>query len=87
MMQITPVTPTFVAAIDGIDVRNITPEEFDQLYQAWLDFGVLRLRHQPLDEDALQVFSAKFGPLEEMPMGRLPEEARKKIRNRYVTQL
>ncbi len=30
MMQITPVTPTFVAAIDGIDVRTITPEEFDQ---------------------------------------------------------
>jgi taurine dioxygenase len=28
-----------------------------------------------------------FGPLEEMPMGRLPEAARKKIKNRYVTQL
>jgi taurine dioxygenase len=87
MIQITPINPTFVADIEGIDVRHITEDEFSQLYQAWLDFGVLRLRHQPLNEDDLQAFSSRFGPLEEIPMGRLPEGARRKIKNRYVTQL
>ncbi len=87
MIQITPINPTFVAEIEGIDVRHITADEFSQIYQAWLDFGVLRLRQQPLNEDDLQTFSTRFGPLEEIPMGRLSEEARKKIKNRYVTQL
>lgn len=87
MIRITPVNPTFVAEITGVDVRRITADEFAQIYQAWLDFGVLRLREQPLNEDALQAFSARFGPLEEAPMGRLPEAERRKIKNRYVTQL
>lgn len=87
MIEITPVTPRFVADIAGFDVRNITDDEFDEIYAAWLEFGVLRLRDQPLDEDQLQQFSARFGPLEEIPFGRLPESAKAKIRNRYVTQL
>jgi taurine dioxygenase len=87
MMQINPINPTFVADIEGLDVREITAEEFDTLYQAWLEFGVLRLRAQGLNEDALQAFSSRFGPLEEIPMGRLPEAARRKIKNRYVTRL
>jgi taurine dioxygenase len=86
-MEVTPLKPTFVANIHGVDVRDIAQEEFEQLYRAWLEFGVLRLRGQPLDEDALQAFSARFGPLEEIPLGRLPEEARRKIKNRYVTRL
>ena len=87
MIAIQPMTPTFVAEISGVDVRSITDAEFEQLYAAWLEFGVLRLRDQPLNEDELQVFSARFGPLEEIPMGRLSESARAKIKNRYVTQL
>jgi taurine dioxygenase len=38
-----------------------------------------------VSEDDLQAFSQRFGPLEEMPLGRLPEELRRKIKNRYVT--
>ena len=69
MIAIQPMTPTFVAEISGVDVRSITDAEFEQLYAAWLEFGVLRLRDQPLNEDELQAFSARFGPLEEIPMG------------------
>ncbi len=48
---------------------------------------MLLLRAQDIDEAALQTFSARFGPLEEAPMGRMTEEQKAKIKNRYVTQL
>lgn len=87
IVKIKPINPTFIAEIEGVDVHTITTQDFNQIYQAWLEFGVLRVRNQPLDEDELQAFSARFGPLGEIPMGRLPEKARAKIKNRYVTQL
>ncbi|MDB2416958.1 TauD/TfdA family dioxygenase [Pseudomonadales bacterium] len=86
-MKINPINRDFVADVDGIDIGTISDEDFEAVYQAWLQFGVLRLHDQPLDEESLQQFSRRFGPLEERPMGRLPAEARAKIKNRYVTQL
>ena len=86
-MNISPITANFVADIDDIDVTSITDDDFESIYQAWLTYGVLRIRGQQLDEDELQAFSARFGPLEEIPMGRMPESERAKIKNRYVTQL
>ncbi len=86
-MNISPITPNFVADISDIDLRSMTDGDFESIYQAWLTYGVLRIRGQQLDEDELQAFSARFGPLEEIPMGRLPESERAKVKNRYVTQL
>ena len=87
MMDIQPLTENFVADICGIDVGRISDQDFDQLYDAWLQYGVLRLRDQRIDEDVLQAFAAKFGPLEEAPFGRMSETDKAKIKNRYVTQL
>ncbi len=86
-MNISPITPDFVADISDIDLTSMTDDDFEALYRAWLTYGVLRIRRQQLDENELQAFSARFGPLEEIPMGRLPESERAKIKNRYVTQL
>lgn len=86
-ITVTPLTPGFGAEISNVDVRRLDDGEFDQIYAAWLEYGVLRLRNQPLDEDELQQFSARFGPLEEIPFGRLPESEKARVKNRYVTQL
>jgi taurine dioxygenase len=86
-MNINPVNPEFVADITGVELKNISDDEFNTLHAAWLKFGVLRLRRQPLNEDELQTFSARFGPLEKIPTGRMPEFAKAQIKNRYVTQL
>ena len=86
-MQVVPLTTGFVADITGVDAANIAEDEFEALYAAWLEYGVLRLRDQPLTEDQLQTFSARFGPLEEAPFGRMTEAQKAKIKNRYVTQL
>ena len=87
MMDIQPLTDTFVADIYGIDVGHLSDAAFDQLYAAWLKYGVLRLRNQEIGEDQLQAFSARFGPLEEAPFGRMSQADKAKIKNRYVTQL
>ncbi len=86
-LKTNAITHHFVAEITGVDVKALTKNEFNAIYEAWLIYGVLRIRGQQLDEHELQCFSAKFGPLEEIPMGRLPESAKAKIKNRYVTQL
>jgi taurine dioxygenase len=87
MIELRAINKSFVADITGLDIRQISDAEFDELYTAWLMFGVLRLRNQPVDEDVLQAFSARFGPLEEIPVGNQSEEDNDKIRNRYVLQL
>jgi taurine dioxygenase len=89
--EITPITANFGADITGMDLNVITDADFEMIYQAWLDYGVLRFRDQQLDEDGLQQFSQRFGPLEEIPLGRLtPEEKtelRKIIKNFFVTNI
>ena len=87
-MRITPiVNPQFVADIDDIDLLTLNEPEFEEIYHAWLHYGVLRFRNQALDDNALQQFSARFGPLEEMPLGRMSRQERKKIPNIFVTVL
>lgn len=86
-MNITPLTSTFVADISGVRLGSITDDDFEAIYHAWLDYGVLRFRDQPLKDDELQSFSARFGPLEERPMGRMSEADRAKVKNRFVTVL
>ena len=86
-MQIHPISENFVADIVDVDLANLSDADFQTLYAAWLTYGVLRVRNQPLSEEALQEFSARFGPLEEAPFGKMSEEAKAKIKNRYVTQL
>ena len=86
-MKVIPLTPNFVAEIQEIQLDRITDSEFERLYAAWLQYGVLRIRNQDLDDEQLQAFSQRFGPLEEAPFGRMPEAEKAKIKNRFVTTL
>ena len=86
-MKVIPLTPNFVAEIQEIQLDRITDSEFERLYAAWLQYGVLRIRDQDLDDEQLQAFSQRFGPLEEAPFGRMPEAEKAKIKNRFVTTL
>ena len=87
MVEVNAIQKDFAADIRHVDLTRLSEDEFEAIYAAWLQYGVLRIRDQAIDEAQLQAFSARFGPLEEIPMGRLPEADRKKIKNRYVTQL
>ena len=62
-MNISPIAnEQFVADISDVDLNALSAQSFEDIYQAWLHFGVLRFRDQALDDDALQRFSARFGP-------------------------
>ena len=87
MIEVQPITEHFSADIHGVDLRHLSDSEFEDIYRAWLQFGVLRIRNQPINEEELQTFSARFGPLEEIPFGNIPESEKAKVKNRYVTQL
>ena len=86
-MKVTPITANFVADIEDVNLATINDTEFEQLYSAWLEYGVLRIRNQDLDDEQLQTFSKRFGPLEESPFGRMSEEDKAMIKHRYVTTL
>ena len=44
MIEIKPIQSGFVADIEGVDVSHLTEDEFEQIYAAWLHYGVLRIR-------------------------------------------
>ena len=84
-MRFERVGQSFVAEVMDVDLGRISDSEFRVLYKAWLEFGVLRIRGQSLNDGELQRFSNRFGPLEEIPYGKISEEEKQKIKNRYVT--
>lgn len=91
MIEVIPITAGFGADVSGVALASIGDAEFELIHKAWLDYGVLRFRAQELDEDGLQRFSARFGPLEEIPLGKLSDEQREKLatifKNPYVTNI
>ncbi|MEL6831302.1 MAG: TauD/TfdA family dioxygenase [Pseudomonadota bacterium] len=87
MIEIRQMRQGFGADIGGVDLATISDQDFEEVYQAWLKYGVLRFRNQALNKDSLQSFSQRFGPLEEIPVGRLTAEQRAKIDNLYVTAI
>jgi taurine dioxygenase len=72
------------AEVTDVDLSAIADGDFERLYQAWIERGVLRIRDQQLDDIALQTFGARFGPLEEVPV-LLSEAERSQLPSLYVT--
>jgi len=77
----------FGADITGVDLANLKDKTFEAIYRAWLTFGVLRFKGQTLSKDSLQTFSQRFGPLEQIPTGRMTEEQKARLDNLYVTPI
>jgi len=86
-MQVIPIAGTFGADITGVRLGSLSDASFEDIYSAWLEYGVLRFREQSLTKDDLQAFSHRFGPLEEMPLGRLSQAQRAKVDNLFVTPI
>ena len=78
---------SFGADIIDVDISTVGDAEFSDIYAAWLDRAVLRIRGQSLDDDALMRFARRFGPLEYAPMGWITQEALAKVPNPYLATI
>ncbi|MEG9862657.1 MAG: TauD/TfdA family dioxygenase [Parvularculales bacterium] len=87
MIEIQPICNGFGADLRNVNLATISDEDFEMIYRAWLDYGVLRFHGQKLDKDGLQAFSQRFGPLEKIPFGKLSKEQQAKLDNLYVTSI
>ncbi len=85
-MKITPLSPVFGADIEDVDLATVDDAGFEPIYRAWIEHGVLRFRGQSLDDAQLEAFSARFGPLERIPLKLTPEQE-KRFASLYVTPL
>ena len=85
-MNITPLSQAFGAEVDGVDLTNIGDRDFERVYQAWVEYGVLRFRDQALDDPQLEAFSARFGTLEKIPV-KLTPELMKRLPSLYVAPI
>lgn len=56
--------------IAGVDVRNLSEEEFRQIEEAYDTYGVIVFRGQKLTPDEQVAFSRRFGPLEQFVLQR-----------------
>ena len=86
-MDITPLREGFVAEVAGVDLRSVDDAAFEAIHRAWLRHPILRVRDQDADDEQLQAFSRRFGPLEFAPMGRITEEERARLPNPHVTTI
>lgn len=69
-MTFEPLDACFGAKVSGIKVVDLDDEQFAELYQQWLHYGLLVFEGQHLSRDEQQAFSARFGELE-IPMAEL----------------
>jgi alpha-ketoglutarate-dependent 2,4-dichlorophenoxyacetate dioxygenase len=67
-IAITPLHPTFVAQVTGVDLREKLPDDvFGEIDAAFRKYAVLIFPGQPLTDEQQIVFSRRFGPLETAP--------------------
>lgn len=55
---------TFGATVTDIELRSIDDAAFDELYAAWLEYGLLVFPEQFLTKDEQNAFARRFGDLE-----------------------
>jgi len=55
------------AQITGIDVRRLTESEFQKVYRAWIDHGVVAVRDQSLSMGEFLAYGRRFGVIRPHP--------------------
>jgi len=64
-IRVTPLTPSFAARIDGVDItRRVDDGTWTEIRAAFEEHSVLLFRGQPLDDETQVAFSLRFGGLE-----------------------
>ncbi len=65
--RVDPLTPALGAEIHGVDLANLGPGQFDELYDAFVRHHVLVFRDQHLTREQHKAFGRRFGTLQTHP--------------------
>jgi taurine dioxygenase len=65
---VTPTGKPVGADIAGVTLSQINDADFAAIFEAWMQYNVLRFRGQELTKDQLLEFSARFGELDKAPI-------------------
>jgi taurine dioxygenase len=63
----TPITPALGATVEGVSLADITPAQFQRVYDIWKKHHVIVLRDQRLTNAQFERFSAMLGELDPPP--------------------
>ncbi|MEM7751580.1 MAG: TauD/TfdA family dioxygenase, partial [Pseudomonadota bacterium] len=60
-ITVKPMAGALGAEVEGVDLRNLDDQTFNELYQAWLDHLVVFLRDQDISPEEQVAFAKRFG--------------------------
>ena len=63
-IKVEPLNVVFGARVSGVKLSSISDTDFEELYQAWLEYGLLICEAQFLGHDEQIEFARRFGELE-----------------------
>lgn len=72
-MEVRPLTGALGCEIFGVDLANLSSEEFAGIHQAYLDYSAVMFHDQILTQEQFADFGRRFGKLEDEPF--LPHRA------------
>ncbi len=72
-IKVAPLTGALGAEVEGVQLRDLDDETFDELHDAWLEHKVLFFRDQELTRDEHVAYGGRWGSLEQHPF--TPNEA------------
>lgn len=68
-VEVHPLSDRIAADVVGVDLAApMSGAVFDRIYQAWLDYQVLRFRNQTISDPQMIAFSRRFGELDLAPI-------------------
>lgn len=74
-LKITPLAPTFVAEVEGVDFSEPVPEDvFHEVKDVVNKYGVAIFRKTGLDDHKLIEFGRRFGELDKSAQHRAPDK-------------
>ena len=63
-LQVRPLSPALGAEISGVDIgAGISDEQFAELRQSFVDYGVIFLRDQDISPDQHIAFAERWGQI------------------------
>ena len=62
-IEVEPTSGALGAEILGVDLARVDDATFEEIFRAWLEYGVVFFRDQKLDPARQVLFSERFGEL------------------------